>query len=74
MHWAKVTMMTLTIGLACALAVPELGRAIWAQAPPGGPTLVVSAQAVAASGMTPGGAVVWLGMACCTRGRWRSAW
>ena len=63
MHWAKLTMTTLTIGLGGALAVPELGRASWAQAPPGGPTLVVSSQAVMASGMTPGGTVVWLGLA-----------
>jgi len=63
MHCTMVTMTTLTIGLGCALAVPGLGRAARAQAPPAGPTLVVSAQAVTASGMTPGGTVVWLGMA-----------
>jgi len=63
MHCTKVTMTTLTIGLGCALAVPGLSRAARAQAPPGGPTLVISSQAVTASGMTPGGAVVWLGMA-----------
>jgi hypothetical protein len=35
----------------------------WAQTGPAVPALSVSAQAVTATGMTPGGAVVWLGMA-----------
>ena len=63
MTWAKRTM-TLTIGLGFALAsAPELARPAWAQAGPSGPTLLVTDQSVTAAGMTPGGAVVWLGMA-----------
>jgi hypothetical protein len=58
--------MTLMIGLGFAFAMaaaPELGRPAWAQAGPSGPTLLVTDQSVTAAGMTPGGAVVWLGMA-----------
>jgi len=65
MVWAKVTM-TLAVGLVelvAAVAMPELSRPLWAQTVPGGPTLVVSDQAVKATGMTPGGTVIWLGMA-----------
>jgi hypothetical protein len=52
-----------TLGLSFFLA------ALWGSAAPAsaqvptGPSLAVSAQAVTATGMTPGGAVVWLGMA-----------
>jgi hypothetical protein len=63
MTWTKRTT-TLTIGLAFALAwAPELVRFAWAQAGPSGPTLSVTDQSVVAAGMTPGGAVVWLGLA-----------
>src|SRR5258708_3594028 len=63
MTWAKRTM-TLTIGLGFALASAlELARPAWAQAGSSGPTLLVTDQSVTAAGMTPGGAVVWLGMA-----------
>jgi hypothetical protein len=57
--------MTLAIGLGLAMAAATaLGRPAWAQGgPPAGPTLVVTDQSVTAAGMTPGGAVVWLGMA-----------
>jgi hypothetical protein len=64
MVWTKVTMW-LAIGLVdlvAAVAMPGLGGPLWAQTVPGGPTLVVSDQAVTATGMTPGGTVVWLGM------------
>jgi len=62
---AKSTM-TLMIGVGFAFALtaaPELGRPAWGQAGPSGPTLVVTDQSVVASGMTPGGAVIWLGLA-----------
>src|SRR5689334_3652158 len=60
MSWAQ---RTLTIGLGFALAVaPELGSPARAQSGPAGPTLVVTAQSVVVAGMTPGGAVVWLGL------------
>ena len=39
------------------------GHAAWAETTAGGPALVISGQSVAATGMSPGGAVVWLGMA-----------
>jgi hypothetical protein len=64
MVWNKVTMW-LAIGLVdlgAAVAMAGLGRPLWAQTVPGGPTLMVSDQAVTATGMTPGGTVVWLGM------------
>ncbi|HXO41166.1 MAG TPA: hypothetical protein VN999_06960 [Thermoanaerobaculia bacterium] len=59
MLWTKVTMW-LVIG--AAVAIPELGAPLWAQTVSGGSMLVVSDQAVTATGMTPGGTVVWLGM------------
>ena len=63
MTWGKRTV-TLMIGLGFAMAAaPELLLPAWAQAGPSGPTLVVTDQSVVAAGMTPGGAVVWLGMA-----------
>jgi hypothetical protein len=63
MTWAQRTM-TLTIGLGFALAsAPELAHPAWAQAGPSGPRLLVTEQSVTAAGMTPGGTVVWLGMA-----------
>jgi hypothetical protein len=63
MTWAKRTI-TLMIGLGFAAAAAlALARPAWAQAGPSGPTLSVTDQSVVAAGMTPGGAVVWLGMA-----------
>jgi hypothetical protein len=62
MHWVKVI-----AGVACGalflLADLAAGPAAGAQAAPGGPALSVSTAAVTATGMSPGGAVVWLGMA-----------
>jgi hypothetical protein len=55
---------TLAIALAFAMALaPEIGRPAQAQSGPAGPTLMVTDQSVTAAGMTPGGAVVWLGLA-----------
>jgi hypothetical protein len=53
------------VAAATLLSVNTSGadRAAWAQTTPPGPVLSVAATAVVASGMSPGGAVVWLGMA-----------
>jgi hypothetical protein len=48
--------------LLVAMAVAP-GSPVLAQTGPSGPALTVSAQAVTATGMTPGGTVVWLEMA-----------
>jgi hypothetical protein len=50
------------LAFGAAVAIPELGAPLWAREVSGGPMLVVSDQAVTATGMTPGGTVVWLGM------------
>jgi hypothetical protein len=59
------TILLSTLGLGLLLVAALWGSAApaSAQAVPAGPSLAVSAQAVTATGMTPGGAVVWLGMA-----------
>jgi hypothetical protein len=63
MQWVKA-IAGVASGALFILAEPTAGgRATWAQAVPGSPALTVSAAAVTATGMSPGGAVVWLGMA-----------
>jgi hypothetical protein len=62
MHWVKV-IAGVASGALFLLAELAAGPAAWAQTASGGPALSVSAAAVTATGMSPGGAVVWLGMA-----------
>ena len=50
-------------GLAALAVLGALAAPAWSQPPPAaGPSLVISAAAVTAAGMTPGGDVVWLAM------------
>ena len=56
---------TAVVAAATLLSVNTSGadRTAWAQTAPAGPVLTVTATKVTATGMTPGGGVVWLGMA-----------
>jgi NAD(P)-dependent dehydrogenase (short-subunit alcohol dehydrogenase family) len=57
MQWVKA-IAGVASGALFILAEPTAGgRATWAQAVPGSPALTVSAAAVTATGMSPGGAV-----------------
>jgi hypothetical protein len=64
MHGVKAAVGVAFGALALFLTTKAVGPAALAQTAPGGPpALAVSAAAVVASGMSPGGKVVWLGMA-----------
>jgi hypothetical protein len=63
MHWVKAVVGVAFGALTLLLTTTAVGPVARAQATPGGPALTVTAAAVTATGMSPGGAVVWLGMA-----------
>jgi hypothetical protein len=62
LQWAK-SIPGVASGALFLLAAAAAGHAARAQAVPGGPALTISATTVAATGMSPGGEVVWLAMA-----------